>query len=117
MPKSIDGCSGLERLGFFSERLTHSMAALKLTAKKLAPLLGCSYEFVRRMIRCESLLSISLLDKMWPVFHWKKREIEKLIMADQCRRKYGSCFCKVLEIDPRMEPVYIPFPYLTPSEL
>jgi len=107
---------GLGDLGFFSQRLLHSMAGLKLSSKKLAPRLGCSYEYVRRMTRSESLPSPRLLTKMCSVFHWKAREIEKLVRLDDCRRKFGPRFWTVQGINPRMEVVYILFPYLTPDQ-
>jgi len=106
----------MERLGFFSERLLHSMAALKLTPKRVAPRAGCSYEFVRRMTRGESLPSRELLTRLSVLFRWNVREIEGLVRADECRRKYGAAFWSVVGIDPKLEPIYILFPYLTPGE-
>lgn len=103
-------------LGFFSQRLLFSMSALKLTPKELAPRIGCSYEFVRRMLRSESLPSPLLLRRMSSVFRWNVRKIEELIRLDECRKKFGPTFWSVMGKDPRMEPVYILFPYLTAGE-
>lgn len=116
MLMSIQTDIGLEHLGFFSERLMHSMAALKLSPKKLAPLIGCSCEYVRRMTRSESLPSPILMKKMCSVFHWREKKIEELIGLDQGRRKYGKHFWEFLGIHPRMEAVYILFPYLRPKQ-
>ena len=116
MTMSIETNLGIEHLGFFSERLLHGMATRKLPAKKLAPRVGCSYEFVRRMVRSESLPSPGLMMRMCSVFLWKPKEIEELIRVDRCRRKFGTTFWSVLGINPRMEPVYILFPYLTDDE-
>jgi Helix-turn-helix len=116
MSMSIEPNIGLEHLGFFSERLLHSMAALKLSPKKLAALIGCSYEYVRRMTRSESLPSPFLMKRMCSVFQWREKKIERLIRLDHCRRKYGRHFWNVLGIHPRMKVVYILFPYLTPQQ-
>jgi len=107
---------GSERLGFFSERLLHGMAKLKISCKKLAPKLGCSYEYVRRMALSESFPSPKLLSKMCAVFCWNRGELQQLVMLDQCRKKFGPTFWLALGKNPRMEPVYILFPYFTPAE-
>lgn len=105
-----------DKLGFFSQRLLFSMSALNLTPKELAPRIGCSYEFVRRMLHCESLPSPQLLRRINSVFQWNTRKIEELIRLDECRKKFGAAFWSVIGKDPRMEPVYILFPYLTAGE-
>jgi len=116
MTMSIEQLVRLGQLGFFSEKLLHSMAGLELSPKKLAPRLGCSYEYVRKMTRSESLPSPELLTKLCSVFEWDIRSTQELVHFDECRRKYGSIFWSVLGKDPWMEPVYILFPYLTLGE-
>ncbi len=106
----------MERLGFFSEKLMDGMARSGLSQKMTAVRLGCSYEYVRRMIRCESLPSPILLDRLCSVFQWDRRKIEKLVFLDRCRRRYGPTFWTVLGRNPRFEPLYILWPYLTTSE-
>jgi hypothetical protein len=78
--------------------------------------LGCSYEYVRKMIRGESLPSPSLLNKLCSIFHWKTKKIERLVHLDKCRRQYGPIFWTVLGKNPRYEPLYILWPDLTPGE-
>jgi hypothetical protein len=106
----------METLGFFSEKLMDGMAKSGLSQKMTAVRLGCSYEYVRKMIRNESLPSPSLLNKLCSIFHWDTKKIEKLVLLDKCRRQYGPTFWTVLGKNPRYEPFYILWPYLTPGE-
>jgi hypothetical protein len=103
-------------LGFFSERLLQSMALQKITSRQLAPRIGCSYEFVRRMTRGESLPSAKLLGKICSLFRWSRTEANELVRVDECRRKFGTVFWTSIGKNPRMEPVYILFPYFTDGE-
>ncbi len=106
----------MERLGFFSEKLTDSLAKSGLSQKMTAVRLGCSYEYVRKMIRGESLPSPILLKRLCSVFQWDRKKIEKLVLLDRCRRRYGPTFWTVLGKNPHYEPLYILWPYLTRGE-
>jgi len=53
---------------------------------------------------------------MCSLFQWKLQKIEELVRLDKCRKKFGSAFWSAIGKDPRMEPVYILFPYLTKGE-
>jgi hypothetical protein len=106
----------VEGLGFFSEKLMDGMAKSRLSQKMTAVRLGCSYEYVRKMVRGESLPAPMLLTRMCSIFHWNLKEVQRLLRLDDCRRKFGPSFWTVQGINPRMEPVYILFPYLTPGE-
>src|SRR6266481_3838433 len=96
MTISIATQTSMEQLGFFSEKLKDSMAKLELSPKAAAVTLGCSYEFVRKMIRSESLPSPELLAKLCSVFGWQVRRIEQLIRLDEARRKWGPAIWAVL---------------------
>jgi hypothetical protein len=68
------------------------------------------------MIRGESLPSPSLLNKLCSLFHWNTTKIEKLVRLDKCRREYGPTFWTLIGKNPRHEPLYMLWPYLTPDE-
>ena len=104
------------RLGFFSEQLVQSMACQAVTAKALSIELGCSYEFVRRMIRAECLPSPSLLKRMCTVFRWNARETRNLVVIDRARRKFGRDFWVSLGKNPDYEPLYILWHFLSREE-
>jgi hypothetical protein len=106
----------MEKLGFFSEKLMDAMAKSGWSQKMTAVRLGCSYEYVRKMIRGESLPSSTLLKRLCSLFRWDATRIEKLVLLDRCRRQYGPTFWTVLGRNPRCEPLYILWPYLTTSE-
>lgn len=106
----------MEKLGFFSERLLDSMSKSRLSQKTTAVRLGCSYEYVRKMIRGESLPAPTLLKRLCSLFRWDATKIEKLVLLDRCRRQYGPTFWIVLGKNPRYEPLYILWPYLTTTE-
>ena len=105
-----------ERLGFFSQQLIQSMQRDGLTPKAIAIDLGCSYEFVRRMIRAECLPSSVYLTRMCLLFRWNVDEIRKLIAIDKARKKFGRHFWIALGKNPKYEPLYILWPHLTPEE-
>jgi len=69
----------MDKLGFFCEKLMDGMAKSGLSQKMTAVRLGCSYEYVRKMIRGERLPSPSLLNKLCSIFHWKTKKIERLV--------------------------------------
>src|SRR5258707_90658 len=106
----------MERLGFFSEKLMDGMAKSGLSRKMTAVRIGCSYEYVRKMSRSESLPSSELLVKLCSIFGWQVRTIEKLIRLDESRRKFGPTFWTVLGRNPRCEALYILWPYLDSGE-
>jgi ParB-like chromosome segregation protein Spo0J len=60
----------MERLGFFAEKLMDGMAKFGWSQKTTAVRLGCSYEYVRKMIRGESLPAPTLLKKLCLLFRW-----------------------------------------------
>jgi ribosome-binding protein aMBF1 (putative translation factor) len=101
----------MDKLGFFCEKLMDGMAKSGLSQKMTAVRLGCSYEYVRKMIRGESLPSPSLLNKLCSIFHWKTKKIERLVHLDKCRRQYGPTFWTVLDKNPRYGPLYMLWPY------
>jgi ribosome-binding protein aMBF1 (putative translation factor) len=100
----------MDKLGFFCEKLMDGMAKSGLSQKMTAVRLGCSYEYVRKMIRGESLPSPSLLNKLCSIFHWKTKKIERLYTW-KCRRQYGPTFWTVLDKNPRYGPLYMLWPY------
>ena len=50
------------------------------------------------------------------MFGWQVRTIERLVRLDEARRKWGPSFWTVLGKNPRCEPLYILWPYLTLGE-
>jgi transcriptional regulator with XRE-family HTH domain len=106
----------MERLGFFSEKLMDGMAQSGWSQKTTAVRLGCSYEYVRKMVRGDSLPAPTLLKRLCSLFRWDATKIEKLVLLDRCRKQYGPTFWTVLGKNPRYEPLYILWPYLTPAE-
>jgi hypothetical protein len=79
----------MERLGFFSEKLMNGMAKSGWSQKTTAVRPGCSYEYVRKMIRGESLPAPTLLKKALSLFRSDATKIEKLVLLDRCRRHMG----------------------------
>ena len=114
-PIAHRGCV-LERLGFFSEKLKDSMVRFNLSQQSTAARLGCSYEHVRKMVRGECWPSQELLRKLCSIFEWEIKAIEKLRRLDDARRRFGPTFWTVLGKDPRAEPFYILWPYLSREE-
>jgi hypothetical protein len=55
-------------------------------------------------------------EKALSLFRWDATKIEKLVLLDRCRTAYGPTFWIVLGNNPRYEPLYILWPYLTPAE-
>jgi transcriptional regulator with XRE-family HTH domain len=106
----------MERLGFFSEKLKDSMVRFNLSQQSTAARLGCSYEHVRKMVRGECLPSQELLRKLCSIFECEITAIEKLYRLDDARRRFGPTFWTVLGKDPRAEPFYILWPYLSREE-
>jgi hypothetical protein len=106
----------MENLGFFSEQLAHSMVREKLTAKALAQTVECSYEFVRKMLNGKSLPSLRLLRRLCTTFEWRERDLRRFVMMDEARGRFGDSFWIVLGKDPKLEPFYILWEFLTPKE-
>ena len=106
----------MERLGFFSEKLKDGIDRFNLSQKSTAARLGCSYEHVRKMVRGECLPSEELLRKVCSVFKWEITAIKKLRRLDEARKKFGPTFWTILGKDPRIEPLYIFWPYLSREE-
>jgi len=106
----------MENLGFFSEQLADSMARHNLTAKALAPRVKCSYENIRRMLDGQSLPSLRLLRRLCKTFGWTEKKLRRFVMMDQARRKFGDTLWIMQGRNPRWEPLYILWEFLTPEE-
>ena len=105
-----------ERLGFFSEHLVGSMARQGVSAKALAIELGCSYEFVRKMVKSESLPSFGRVKRLCSIFRWNAKETRTLIAMDRGRRKFGRQFWIASGRNPDYEPIYILWYFLSEKE-
>jgi len=106
----------MEDFGFFSEQLAISMATKRITAKALAPKVGCSYEHVRRMQLGKGLPSLPLLRRLCGVFGWSERKLHKFVILDRARREFGKNFWEVQGMDSRGDGVYILWVFLTNEE-
>lgn len=106
----------MEKLGFFSEWLADNMARKGLTSRKLAPKVGCSYEYVRKLVRSENLPSSDLLSRLCAFFERDEQESRKLVAVDRARKQLGPSYWVALGCNPKCEPIYILWPYLTRPE-
>lgn len=106
----------MEKLGFFSEHLAHSMARKGMTGNALATRLGCCYEHVRKMTKGDVLPSPVLLQRLCGVFRWSQTRMRRFVMIDRARKAFGDNFWIVLGKNPRLEPVYILWEFLTEEE-
>jgi hypothetical protein len=98
----------MERLGFFSEKLMDGMAKSGSPQKTTAVRPGCSYEYVRKMIRGESLPAPTLLKRLCRCSGGTQRKLKgwcSLVFLDRCRRQYRPTFWIVLGNNPRYEPL------------
>lgn len=92
------------------------MARHNLTAKALAPRVKCSYENIRRMLDGQSLPSLRLLRRLCKTFGWTEKKLRRFVMMDQARRKFGDTLWIMQGRNPRWEPLYILWEFLTPEE-
>lgn len=104
------------KLGFFSEQLADSMARQSLTAKTLALKLGCSYENIRRKLDGHSLPSPRLLRRLCAIFGWNEKKLCGFVMMDQARNTFKGSFWLALGRNPKCEPVYILWQFLSEEE-
>jgi len=102
--------------GFFSMYLCEEMARQGVTAKSLATKVGCSYEHIRKITGAEVLGSPSLIKKLCEALRLSEKHAQKLVRLDQARRLGGKHFWEFLGKDPRGEPLYIMWPYLTDQQ-
>jgi hypothetical protein len=103
-------------LGFFSMYLYDAMARQGVTARSLATKVGCSYQHIRNLTGAETLCSPSLIKKLCEALHLREGRAQKLIRLDQARKLGGKHFWESAGKDPRGEPFYIMWPYLTDQE-
>lgn len=106
----------MEKIGFFSEQLTHGMARQGVTAKALAETLGCSYEHVRKMQLGKDFPSLTIVRRLCEVFGWSERRLLRFVLMDRMRKQFRNCFWIVLGKNPQHEALYILWEFLTDNE-
>ncbi len=104
------------RTGFFSLKLTLAMAERGISGSKLAQTVECSYEHIRKILRCEAFPSTGMLHQLCRVLRMNHAELRRLAVLDQCRAKYGPSFWTLLGLKPENDEFYVLYYFLTDEQ-
>jgi hypothetical protein len=85
-------------------KLQQEMDKAGMTMRDLAADLDMTYEFVRRLLRGDSLMSKANLKVMSARFKWNYPEMEKMLVQDRFRRNNGAEGAIAQAFNPEVDP-------------
>lgn len=92
------------------------MAQTGITSYELATRTECSYEHIRKIVRCHSLPSKPLLKEICKITRIDSNEAQRLANIDFCRWKYGAAFWRIVRRRPENDTFYVLWYFLTEEQ-
>lgn len=101
--------------GQLGETLSDALAKDHRTLPDFARSIGTTYEHARKLVKGMAFPSRLLLKEICRVLHLKFDEMDRLLVEDKLRYKYGPRYAQALGEDPRYEEVKHDIAVLSPE--
>ena len=88
-----------------AEVLTARMQELKLSIAELAEKVGTSYEYVRKIVKGDTVPSEFMVRELSEALKINRAELELLTVADRIRVKFGTIPLELAGKNPELEPL------------
>lgn len=88
-----------------AEVLTARMQELKLSIAELAEKVGTSYEYVRKIVKGDTVPSEFMVRELSEALKINRAELERLTVADRIRVKFGTIPLELAGKNPELEPL------------
>jgi transcriptional regulator with XRE-family HTH domain len=105
-----------ETLTLTAERILEAMDAKGYSIKDMADKTESTYEHMRKIVRGGNFPSKYMIRVLAETLDIKQSELQRLVVADQIRHKYGKIPAEISGKNPDLEPVERIWPSLTKDQ-